>query len=122
MVEYSNAEQVLRPGEVGLFIFTEGLHLTLRPDGTGTTGYWRIDPRRRVEWVVIYKRPLGSDVGGELLLARPGDFEGPTSEDRYLINLRQVVATGVTRANWRDFAAAGANPIRYIERPLPHLE
>lgn len=114
MTRYSSADQLLRPGEVGLFIFTEGASLTIGADGTGSTGDWVVDPRRRVDWIIIYKR--GSDrTNNELWMARPGDYESARG-DRYAIGLRHVQLIGATDANWSQFASAGNNPIRYISR------
>jgi hypothetical protein len=114
LTRYSSADQLLRPGEVGLFIFTEGSNFTVNPDGTGSTGDWVVDPRRRVDWIVIYKR--GSDpANNELWMARPGDYESARS-DRYAIGLRHIQRVGATDANWSQFATAGNNPIRYISR------
>ncbi len=54
MTHYSSAEQLLRPGEIGLFIFTEGDKFTKNADGSGSTGDWTIDPNRRgVDWIFI---------------------------------------------------------------------
>lgn len=115
MIKYSSADQLLRPGEVGLFIFTDGANLTINQDGSGSTGDWVVDPRRRVDWVVIYKRASNNPSRNELLLARSGDLEGPRAE-RYLINLRDIKSVGYTDVNWHEFASAGNNPIRYIMR------
>ena len=115
MVRYTSAEQLLRPGEVGLFIFTEGMHLTMKPDGTGSTGIWVIDPRRRFDWVVIYKRNPNDRSKNELFMARCGDFEGP-KRGRYSINLHDIKRMGLTDVNWKEFASASENPIRYISR------
>ena len=112
---YSTASQLLRPGEVGLVLFTEGANLTINPDGSGSTGDWVVDPRRRVDWIIMYRREAGNPADNELLMARSGDFEGPRG-DRYLINLRDVKRVGSTNVNWREFAGGWNNPVRYIAR------
>ncbi|SRR6266446_7943218 len=98
MTKYSTADQLLRPGEVGLFIFTEGANLTIGSDGSGSTGDWVVDPRRRVDWVIIYKRG-STPTHNELWMARCGNYEGPRS-DRYGIGLRDAHRVGSTDANW----------------------
>lgn len=115
MTKYSSAEQILRPGEVGLFIFTDGTNLTINPDGTGETGNWVVDLRRRVVCVIIYKRDTANPSHNDLFIAQSGDFDGPR-DDRYLINLRDIKHLGNTDVNWSEFASTGAMPIRYIAR------
>jgi len=115
MVQYNNADQLLRPGEIGLFIYTEGGALQINDDGTGSTGNWMIDPLRRVDFIFIYKRNQENGSMNELLIARCGDFEGPVSK-RYKVNLRDVRLIGYTSVNWAEFASTQKNPIRYLSR------
>lgn len=115
MTKYSSADQLLRPGEVGLFIFTGGKKLTINPDGSGSTGNWDINPLRRVDWVFIYKRDSDSTSRNELWMARSGDLK--RKSDRFLINLREIKRVGYTDMNWPDFVGArGRQELRYIER------
>jgi hypothetical protein len=121
LTHYSSANQLLRPGEVGLVIFTEGRDFTVNADGSGSTGDWAVDPLRRVDWIFIYYRRDPADAShNELFMARSGDLEGPRppvapgGRERYLINLRDIKFVGQTTVNWHKFASAGALPIRYI--------
>lgn len=114
MTKYSSADQLLRPGEVGLFIYTEGKHLTVKSNGSGSTSYWSIDPLRRVDWVIIYKRDPNNASHNELLLARSGDLK--RRSDRYLINLRDIKKIGYTEKNWPEFMGPGRHEFRYIKR------
>jgi len=50
------ARKLLRKGETAIAVFTTGTHFYINPDGTGTTGYWKIDSKRKVSRVIIYKR------------------------------------------------------------------
>ena len=115
MTKYETADQLLRPGEVGLFIYTEGGDLTINEDDSGSTGNWHVDPLRRVDYVIIYKRNPEDRSSNDLLLARCGDLEGPIDE-RYHINLRDIKLIGYTDINWAEFALTQSNPIRYIDR------
>lgn len=113
MVEYSSADQLLRPGEVALFIFTDGTELKVDANGTGSTGDWVLDPKRGFDWVFIYRRGRRDEIA-ELIMARRGDME-ERADGRFLVNLREVKSVGSTRANWHEFAGAPTNnPIRYI--------
>ena len=112
--DYASAAQLLRSGEIGLFIFTDGRDLEINEDGSGSTGTWPMDRRRRFDRVFIYHRV--SESGAQLLAARPAALDGPDDNNEYVIKFYGARIVGKTSANWRKFAATHSYPIRYIER------
>lgn len=50
------AHDFVRPSETAIAVFTDGIHLTINPDGTGSTGWWIMDPERDIDHVIIYRR------------------------------------------------------------------
>ena len=114
---FDSANELLQPGETGLFVHTDGRHLTLNADGSGSTGRWVINPSRRVDRVVVVRE---AQRGGrrfmELFVARHDGVIGPV-DGRYTVRLLDVRLAGSTVRSWKELAAAGQNPVRYIARP-----
>jgi hypothetical protein len=111
------ASDLLNPGETAMVVFTEGLHLVLHSDGTGTSGNWKIDPKRRVGKVIIYKRDSeATDQLNKVYLADHTGIVGEVEGKRYIIGLQNTTLRGVTDQNWRMFADAGTNPVRYLKK------
>jgi len=81
---FSSAEELLNDGETGLFLFTNGQFFTVNADKTGSSGFWILDPKRKIDRVVIC---VWSFEEGErfikLFTALPNGFDGPTDEGRY---------------------------------------
>src|ERR1043166_3860444 len=112
------AQELLQPGETGLFVFTDGSHFTFNPDGSGSTGFWVIDPTRHVDRVVVVREQLRGDQRFiELFTARHDGVIGP-EDGRYTVRLLDVQLAGSTDHTWKEFAHAGQNPVRYISRPV----
>lgn len=111
--KYSHMSQLLRPDEIGLFIFTKGNCFKIdESDGTGYTGWWKVDPRRRVDWIFIYYRPKKGC--NKLYVARCGDLQDRARDIKYLIKLRDAKLVGYTDMNWVKFGGAAGNGIRYL--------
>lgn len=108
------ARNLLKPDETAIVIFTKGKHFHINPDGTGTTGYWKINPKRKVQRVIIYKRESKTS-DNEVYIAEHAGVGTPNKEGRYTILLRKLKHVGVTRKNWRDFAEGARSPIRYLK-------
>jgi hypothetical protein len=115
MAQYTLASQLLRPGEIGLFIFTKGDRLELRADGSGSTGDWTISPTRHIDWVCIYRRDRHDASLNELFKGRPAGVErSPRNAAKSVIHLSDVILMGDTDVTWRQFAAPGRGSIRYV--------
>ena len=107
---------MLGAGDTAIVIFTRNRHLFLRPDGTGYTGNWVIDPQRKYARVVIYNRDDGANAGGDVIVATHVDTRGTEEPGRYAVYFRDVVLRGKTEKDWKEFADTGQNPIRYAAR------
>ena len=115
--EFTEAEALLDAGETAVCLFTQGDDLDMRPDGTGTSGYWKINRRRSIDRVVVYLRDAERSDANELYVADFAGLVGPREDGRYLIQLEHIEHVGFTRLNWRKFARANVNPVRYVSKP-----
>lgn len=98
-------------------MFTEGHHLEINPDGRGSSGNWKLDPKRHVDRVIIYKRDDASS-DAEVYVGTRSHIVPSNQAGRYVVHLLDVEAAGVTNKNWRDFAETRSqNPVRYVTRP-----
>lgn len=109
------ARDLVDQNESAIVIFTDGTHLHLNADGTGTTGYWVINPGRTVDKVIIYHRRQSSDAN-DVYIGNYSDVAASPEDGRYNINLIGLRFVGSTTANWHEFAESGTNPIRYFEK------
>jgi len=121
MPTFNTAQELLQPGQTGMFVHTDGRHFTYNADGSGSTGFWVINPSRQVDRVVVvldeFRR--GKRIV-ELFTARHDGVVGP-KDGRYTVKLIDVQLAGSTDRTWKEFANAGQNPVRYISK-LAHLE
>jgi hypothetical protein len=120
MKMFEHARELLRPGETGLFVFTDGRHFVINQDGSGSTGLWVIDPSRRVDRIVVFRQVHRDGLQiVELFSALPDGVSGPDQDRRYTLKLLELQMVGSTNQGWRDFADAGQNPVRYVSRQGP---
>jgi len=104
-------------GEKALVVFTHGLNLKIRPDGTGTSGNWIIDPRRRADKIIIYRRNTSDiETTNEIFIGQQNGISGPTPDDdrRYIVAFIDLKRVGTTDMNWKEFAETGSAPVRYL--------
>lgn len=118
MPEFASAIELLKPVDTALVVFTKGQYLTDNHDGTGSTGWWKIDPQHRLDYVIVYRRASGDQDDNDLFIARHDGVEGPREDGRYLVRLLDLTMVGYTTANWRAFADTYAKEFRYISRPV----
>lgn len=107
--------ELLNKGEVGLFIYTNGLNLKINSDGSGESGWWVFSPDRHFDRVFIFWQSEG-DLPSAIWSGRCLTLEGP-DEGRYLLRLTGIRCEGHTWLSWTSFASAGQNPIRFLSRP-----
>jgi hypothetical protein len=114
------ASDLLNAGESAIVLFTRDMYLVFDQDGSGSSGYWRTNPSHhlRPDKVIIYNRPADQALGqAEIYLA---NYVGAvaaaeaTWRGRLVIQFQDAKLIGTTNRNWRDFAEAGANPVRYL--------
>lgn len=108
------ATDLLQPGETALVLFTRGSQFQQYANQTGSTGYWKVHPDKVVDWVIVYHRQ--EDRNNVLYKALPVAYNGPDTENRYLIQLTQVEEVGATKTKWFAFADTHANPVRYLTK------
>lgn len=109
------ADALVSRGENAIVIFTQGAHLYRDNDGSGASGNWRISANRVVDKVVIYLRDPESVLREATVYVGMFDgIEGSVSPNRYVVRFTNLRLVGTTANNWREFAAAGTNPIRYV--------
>ena len=118
MPQFASAIELLAPGETALVIFTVGHHLTDNHDGTGSTGWWVINPHRKVNRIIIYRRASDDLADNDLFIGRHDGVEGPREDGRYLVRLLDFKLAGHTASNWRKFADTYSKSLRYVSRPM----
>lgn len=106
-------KDVLEPREPALAIPTRGDSLILNRDGTGKTGWWKINPDRVPDRLVLYVRPEGSGAA-DILVGIVTGFSPSPNPKRVWVHFSNLKNMGSTRINWIEFADASQNPIRYV--------
>jgi len=109
----------LTPGETAIVLFTDGRNLTIRPDGTGASGNWIINPRRPTDKIIIYRRDTtDTRITNEIFIGQHNGVSGPTPGDdrRYIVAFIDLKSAGITDMNWSEFAETGSAPVRYLKR------
>jgi len=117
MATFEKGIDLLLPGQTGLFISTDGSNFTINDDGTGESGWWKINPSREITKVVIVRK---SKSGADIYIADRVGYEGSYVE-RVNIFLDHIDCIGSTQRNWQDFvnlSRSGSNPIRYLTHTL----
>ena len=114
MEEFSSAYGLLGPNEKALVIYTDGRHLAENGDGTGSTGWWRINKKRKVDRVIIYHRKSKDQTDNDLFTGSFDKVEGPNEDGRFTLHLVDYKLAGKTSADWRSFADTFSKEIRYI--------
>ena len=110
------ATSLLKPGETAVALLTRGPHLELRPDGTGSSGNWKMKPRDR-DKVIIYRELPGTDEPrADIYVADYVDTVPSPDPSRQVVRFRECKSVGTTDQKWSDFAVAGQNPVRYLQR------
>lgn len=107
------ARELIADGETAVAVYTDGLFLEIKPDGTGSTGNWIVRSDLDVDRVIILRR--GASQVNQVYVAT---FNGLTLDEgdprRWRIHFTNARLVGRTDNNWREFADAGQNPVRYV--------
>jgi len=101
---------LLKRGEHAIVIFTYGKSFHRRRDGSGSTGNWVIDDKRRCNKVVIYNR---TDSRNDIYVARRTAVKPSREQGRFVLDLAKIHYFGSTYLNWPQFAGS-RNPVRYL--------
>lgn len=105
------ATSLLKRGENAIVIFTYGKYFRKMKDGSGSTGNWVIDEKRKCSKVVIYNR---TQRGNEVYVAKRAAVTPSKEAGRFIIKLDRIEYYGCTYFNWPQFAGS-RNPIRYFK-------
>lgn len=111
MKEITAASHLLTATQSAIVVFTRGNHFTINPDGSGSTGHWRIKANLASEKVIVYYR---KEKTNEVYTA---DFAGLTHSpeaDRRVILLRNIALAGTTASNWFKFGGRSQSPVQFI--------
>jgi hypothetical protein len=107
------ARDVVPRDSAALVVFSRWENLELQPDGTGWTGFWRIDPTKEFDKVILYLRDEAG-VNSVYLADRVSTREAAEC-GRYTIDIVNAKLVATTVSNWREFAEGGSNPVRYLK-------
>ena len=106
------AKDLISTNETALVLYTHGDEFIIQENQRGATGEWKIDPQRKFDKVIIYRRD--SDTGANDVFVAIPIIREKTVENRYKIYLAKIRFIGVTKLNWIEFAEGGSNPVRYL--------
>lgn len=113
------ASDLLEAGESAIVLFTKDLHLEINADGSGRSGYWRTNPdyHDTPDKVIIYNRASDEvPLGAEIYVAKYVNAVKSTRPGRCVIEFQEGAPVGTTSRNWAEFAEAGTNPVRYLNK------
>lgn len=106
---------LLKRGEHAIAIFTYGKYFYRRRDGSGSTGNWVLDDKRKYSKVVIYNR---TESRNDIYVARRTAVKPSREQGRFVLDLDKIHYLGSTYLNWLQFAGS-RNPVRYMRvRPF----
>jgi len=110
------ATSLLKRGENAIVIFTYGKYFRKNRDGSGSTGHWVLDEKRKANKVVIYNR---THRGNEVYIAQRAAITPSKHAGRFIIQLNDIRYYGCTYFNWPQFSGS-RNPVRYFKVPSQH--
>lgn len=102
---------LLRRGEHAIAIFTHGKYFQRRRDGSGSTGNWVLDDKRKCNQVIIYNR---TESRNDIYVARRTAVKPSREAGRFVLDLDKIHYLGSTYLNWLQFAGS-RNPVRYLQ-------
>jgi|GEM_PF-758128 len=110
------ARDLITTGETAVAIFTRGGHFIIQTDGRGQTGNWVMNPRMRLDRVIVYKRDP-NDTKHEVYIGTVIDIVESEQPGRWKIEMANIEFAGTTTLNWNEFTETkqgAVNPIKYI--------
>src|SRR5690349_7455375 len=97
------ATSLLKRGENAIVIFTYGKYFHRQKDGSGSTGNWVLDEKRKANQVIIYNR---TERGNEVYVAKRAALTPAKQAGRFVINLNNIRYFGCTYFNWPQFSGS----------------
>ena len=87
--DVNTARHLLEHGVRALLLCTDGRNFEIRPDDTGFSGNWRLNPNREVDTVLIYHDPGQGRI--RVYEAAFAGLEGPNDDEgRYKVALQNI--------------------------------
>ena len=113
----THALDLLDPGESAIALRTDGRYLKIRnPDGSGSSGNWKISATRPANKVIIYLQ-LQNQVGADIYVANYVDTVGSPDPPRRILYFQDAELIGSTDRNWKTFAETNQNSVRHLRKP-----
>lgn len=109
------AEELVKPGETAVVVFTRGDQMSFDQQGEGKSGNWKVDPKslEGCDKVIIYKRGVSVDDNRVYI----GEYMGiePSPElGRFIIFFSKLVDVGRSTSNWLQFGGGSGGAFFYI--------
>lgn len=96
--ELQSARLLLKRGQTGLFICTDGLNLQIDElNGTGSSGWWVLNPKRHVDRVFVFRQGKDGSSPNEVFSGRRVKSEALDDGRRYRLHLIDVRRDGNTQ-------------------------
>jgi hypothetical protein len=108
------ARDLLKNGESAVVLFTRGARFTVKANGSGSSGNWRIGANRNPDKVIVYHR-LGSANDNEVFIANWVGIKDSSEENLSVIMFDKCKSAGPTTLNWFKFAEGGTQAVRYLD-------
>ena len=109
------AEELVKPGEKAIAVFTRGDQFSFDQQGDGKTGNWKVNPKRLegCDKVIIYKRCSSADDNRVYICDYMGVKPSP-EPDRFIIFFTKLVDAGRSSSNWVQFGGGSGGAFFYI--------
>ena len=117
MKQLSSAYELLKSGEKALVVFTKGQHLIDHGNGTGSTGWWKIDKTRKFDRIIVYHRKGEDHTVNAVSTGKPHGTPR-RSNGRSMLDMVDLKVAGSTTSDWPDFADTFQKEIRYLPDSL----
>ena len=115
-VHYNSPLSVLNTGEEALFVCTEEIHFfSYTSGGSGSTGYWTMNPALHPNLNTVVVCQLGSREGAPVIELYKAKYNGSIvqSNGTYEVLLNNVQHVGYTTLGWVAFTG-NRNPVHYF--------
>jgi hypothetical protein len=113
---FTNARDLLAPGQSAIVFFTHGMDFHIDDQGEGETGSWILNPElvNKVDKVIVYLRD-DTQKTNQIYM---GDFHSLRKGERsrrWVVRFTNITNLGSTDIHWRDFGNGSTAPVNYVE-------
>jgi very-short-patch-repair endonuclease len=121
---YKSAHELVVKGETALCLSTDGRFFTIEEDGSGSSGWWALDPKRPFQRLIVFKRQAGGC--SEIYTALPVKIDGPKCSapyaGRFTVRFREGRLVGKANVTWNTFVQTDQHPFAYVDVLQPEIE